>query len=110
MSENQKIVVAASHGGFGLSEKGLLRLGELDERWRVDDPFDIPRDNPALVQVVEEMGKEASDPHAELKVVEIPEGVEWELGYYEGREWVAEKHRRWWPDHRQTTDDFGYHE
>jgi hypothetical protein len=28
-------------------------------------------------------------------VVEIPDGVEWEIAEYDGLEWVAEKHRTW---------------
>ena len=56
---------------------------------------DIPRDDPALVQVVEEMGPAANGNHAELKVVEIPDDVEWEIHEYDGSEHVAEKHRTW---------------
>jgi len=30
-----------------------------------------------------------------LKVVEIPDDVEWNVQEYDGNEWVAEKHRIW---------------
>ena len=30
-----------------------------------------------------------------LGTVEIPADVEWEIGEYDGLEWVAEKHRTW---------------
>jgi hypothetical protein len=30
-----------------------------------------------------------------LKVVEIPDGVEWELNDYDGMEHIAEVHRTW---------------
>jgi len=30
-----------------------------------------------------------------LKIVDIPDGVEWEIEEYDGMEWVAEKHRTW---------------
>lgn len=56
---------------------------------------DIPRDDPVLVQVVEEMGAKASGQHGDLRVVEIPDGVEWEIDEYDGSEHVAEKHRTW---------------
>lgn len=57
---------------------------------------DFKRDDPLLVQVVAELGgKEAGGIYAELAVVEIPEGVEWEIEEYDGNEWVAEKHRKW---------------
>lgn len=57
---------------------------------------DLPRDDAQLVHVVEELGaKEASGDYAELKIVEIPDNVEWEIAEYDGSEWVSEKHRVW---------------
>ncbi len=56
---------------------------------------ELARDDPVLVQVVRELGSEASGRHAELKVVEIPADVEWTIEEYDGLEWVAEKHRTW---------------
>ena len=56
---------------------------------------DVARDDPYLVQVVEELGARANGRHAELKVVEIPADVDWEIDEYDGSEWVSEKHRRW---------------
>lgn len=54
------------------------------------------RDHPLLVKVVEELGSErASGPHAKLKIVEIPDDVEYTIEEYDGTEWVAEKHRTW---------------
>lgn len=56
---------------------------------------DIPRDDPELVQVVEELGDKANDRFAKLAVVEIPDGVEWMIDEYDGLEHVAEVHRTW---------------
>lgn len=56
---------------------------------------DIPRDDPDLVAVVEQMGDEANDTFAKLKVVEIPDGIEWHVSEYDGLEWIDEKHRSW---------------
>lgn len=56
---------------------------------------DIVRDDPDLVAVVEEMGVEANGRHAQLKVVEIPDGVTWHIEEYDGREWVSEAHQTW---------------
>ena len=57
------------------------------------DPQD--RSDPIMVQVVEELGSEANGKFAELKVVEIPDDVKWEIEEYDGDEWIAEIHRTW---------------
>lgn len=53
------------------------------------------RTDPKLVQVVEELGSAASGEWAELKVIEIPDGIEWEILSNGGFETVHEKHRSW---------------
>lgn len=66
-------------------------LGRYFETW-------IDRENrnhPLIVQVVEELGNESWGRFAELKVVEIPDGIEWEIHEYDGLEHIAEKHRTW---------------
>jgi len=57
---------------------------------------DIPRDDPDLVAVVKELGKEASDIYSDLRVVEIPDDVSWNIEEYDGKEWVSEIHRTWY--------------
>ena len=59
------------------------------------DPSDIQRDDPALVQTVEDLGEKANGRCAELEVVEIPDGVEWSIEEYDGNEHVSEVHRTW---------------
>jgi hypothetical protein len=56
---------------------------------------DIARDDPYLVKVVEELGEAANGKYADLKVVEVPGDVEWQIAEYDGLEWVAEQHRTW---------------
>jgi hypothetical protein len=117
-----KIVISVKHGGFGLSKAAFDRLlaeghpaakeeSEEREKWKKDPVYggfyregstldrswltDIPRDDPSLVRLVEEMGEEANGCFAKLKVVEIPDGVDWEISEYDGWETIAEKHRTW---------------
>ena len=48
------------------------------------------------MRVVQEMGSEAAGgAMAMLKIVEIPESVDWCVQDYDGKEWIAEKHRTW---------------
>ena len=53
------------------------------------------RDHPLLVQVVEELGEAASSGLSALKIVEIPDGVEYTVEEYDGREHIAEAHQTW---------------
>jgi len=48
-----------------------------------------------LVRVIEELGDDANGRFSELKLVNIPDEVEWQIEEYDGLEWVAEKHRIW---------------
>lgn len=56
---------------------------------------EFKRDDPLLVKAVEALGDKANGEYAELKVVEVPDGVDYEIGEYDGREHIAEKHRTW---------------
>lgn len=59
------------------------------------DGGDEYRNEPALIQTIEEMGGAAGTRLSDLKIVEIPDGVEFQIEEYDGLEWVAEKHRVW---------------
>jgi hypothetical protein len=56
---------------------------------------DISRGDADLVAIVEEWAGRADGQYSSLKVVEIPDDVEWEIEEYDGREWIAEAHRTW---------------
>ncbi len=56
---------------------------------------DENRTHPDLIEVVEKFGKDAWGRHAELKIIKIPDNVEWIICDHHGAEWVAEKHRTW---------------
>ena len=57
---------------------------------------DIERTDTDLVKVVETLGEEKSSGSlSELRIVEIPDGVDWELDEYDGIESIHEVHRSW---------------
>lgn len=89
-----KVVINRCYGGFGLSENARKRYEELSGTHLED--YDTPgRSDSNLVQVVEELGSAANGNYAKLKIVEIPNDVEFSIEDYDGMEWVAEKHRTW---------------
>ncbi len=101
-----KLVVNRCYGGFGLSKKAVERMAELghdEAREELDrDNFygfvcadDEQRADQILVQVVEELGREADGSCAALEIVEIPDGIDFQIDEYDGLEWVAEKHQTW---------------
>lgn len=55
----------------------------------------IERNNPNLIKVIEELGNKASGDCANIKIVEIPDDVEWVIEEYDGSEWISEIHRTW---------------
>ena len=120
-----KVVINECHGGFGLSTLAFTKLIEkgwktttFNEEGNFEDPnADIVvakgslwgdygfvqysnsqsiRSHPDVIHVVEQLGKEANGRFAELKIVEIPDDIEWEIEEYDGIESVVEKHRRWY--------------
>jgi len=112
----KKIVINKSYDKFSVSHQAFLRLRELGQpdALKEEDPFFywteaatprepslnqcgrlIPRDDLKLVQVVEELGVAANGHGAELRVVEIPDGVQWEITAEGGIEHVCEVHLTW---------------
>jgi len=91
-----KIVINTCYGGFGLSEESLE---DYKKRKNITDEnfyhWDIPRDCPDLVAMVEEGGTDVDGIYSELKVVNVPDDVNWFIHEYDGMEHVAERHRTW---------------
>lgn len=99
----RKIVINASYGGFDLSPAAVELLKSLADE-EICNEEDISyyyatntfrRDDPALVQVVELLGPNASLCPGDLKVVEVPVDVQWIIQECDGAEWIAETHRTW---------------
>lgn len=116
-----KVAINAQHGGFGLSEAAFEKLlnrkgiafetcigrfnvrhyyhaGHLNEDKFYLSPYNFydDRADADLIAVIEEMGDEAQGKYASLKILEIPDDVSWHIAEYDGLEWVAEDHRKWY--------------
>ena len=89
-----KVVINVCFGGFGLSQRALDRYNELTDR-NVKYHWDIPRNDPMLVQMVEELGEEANNRYSDLKVVNIDDDIAWYIHDYDGMEEIHETHRSW---------------
>jgi len=89
-----KIVINTCFGGFGISD-----IGRIDYESRsgvsLGSDWDISRTDLTLVAMVEEDSGLYSGWSASLKVVTIPDDVDWVIVDYDGQEHVAEKHRTW---------------
>jgi hypothetical protein len=118
-----KVVINTDFGGFGLSKEAFERLLQRkgiefevveskafgferesfyhkghagdDEFYLSDYDFYGNRADEDLVAVVETLGGAANGSCANLKVVEIPDGIEWFVNEYDGMEHIAEAHRTW---------------
>ena len=55
----------------------------------------LERTDKDLVSVIEELGNKASGEYGSVKVIEIPDDVDWEIDDYDGIETIHEKHRVW---------------
>ena len=84
----KKIVINRCYGGFSLSYDALQALG-------IESEYDIERDDPKLVAVVESMGDKATGRDSNLKIVEIPDDVQYFIDEYDGIECIRENHRVW---------------
>jgi len=89
-----KIVINKRYGGFGLSSEALELYQKKTGKLNVSK-YNIERNDPSLVEVVNELGPKANGPLARLVIVEVPDDVAWDIEEYDGIEWVAEKHRTW---------------
>jgi hypothetical protein len=114
-----KIAINKCYGGFCLSDKAIERIlfkkgiefEKIQEVWgycyyhkghlNEDDYFigwnelSSDRTNKELIETIEELGEESFGEYSELKIVEIPDDVDFIIEEYDGNEWVAEVHRTW---------------
>ena len=64
--------------------------------WPVTDEHrESDRSCPVLIETVERMGSKAGRSLSKLRIVEIPDGVEFEINEYDGVESIHEVHQTW---------------
>lgn len=66
-----------------------------DEKFVLYGGRDIRRDHPKLVECVKLFGEDSYGGCAELKIIEIPDDVQFVVEEYDGNEHIAEVHRTW---------------
>lgn len=101
-----KVVCNGCYGGFSLSAEAEQLLIK-KKRWKPTDdsvPYtksldykirNIPRHDPALIAVVEELGAKASGDYADLEIEEI-KGDRYRINEYDGMENVVEPDDQEW--------------
>jgi len=106
----QKILINPEVGGFYMSlEAKEMYLKAKGIPYTIEDAYggkyvrsevrfyDLKRDDETLLKIYEEIGCERfSVLHVCIRIVEVPDDVEWTVCTTDyGYEWVAEKHRTW---------------
>lgn len=85
-----KIVINTKYGGFGLSETAQRRyleyIGKNPNDWQKYSIYNIERTDPALVQVVEDLGPAANDLISCLEVRELDHGTHYRIVECDGEE------------------------
>jgi hypothetical protein len=112
----KKIIINTSYDEFSVSHAAFVRLRELGQREALQEidrgaywpaaagPREpslnqcgklIPRDDEKLICVVEELREAANGHAAQLKIVSIPDEVQWVIIKTDSGEQVSEAHRMW---------------
>jgi len=89
-----KIVINRCYGGFGLSNIAIKMLKNIKN----DNNFDVrgvDRTDKDLIDIVEKLGEKANGIHSKLKIITIPDLIDYEITEYDGYETVEEVHRTW---------------
>ena len=87
-----KLVINCCYGGFSVSKEVYESLN-LD--WDGFGFIELERNDPRLVEAVEKLKDRANGHGSNLKIVDIPNDVDWYIDDYDGIEIVREKHRSW---------------
>lgn len=87
-----KIVINNCWGTFSLSDRACDILGI---QYGTNGGYENNRTAPELINVVEKLGSKASGRNAKLKIIEIPDGINYKIFDYDGYETVIEEGHYW---------------
>ena len=96
-----QVVINTKVGGyFALSKDAIeyiqKKIKDKDQKKSVGSyAFEQDRSNSILIEVVKKLKDKANGKNTILKIVEIPDDIEWQIFAINGEEWIAEKHRTW---------------
>ena len=76
-----------------MSEKAYKEIGIEWDRYGYH--FNDNRTDANMIRAVEKLGDDANGVSAKLEVIEIPDGVDWDIDEYDGWEKVIERRREW---------------
>ena len=100
-----KVVINKCYGGFGISAAVRKELGlpksEYCSIYNEDlgiksSNYNAIRSDKRLINAIEKIGIENSHgDHAKLKIVEIPDGIDFYIDDYDGIESIHQTHQSW---------------
>ena len=95
-----QVVINTSYSNFAISADAILLIQKKIKNPKAKSQinayaFDSDRSNPLLVEAVQKLGAKANGLYTTLKIVEIPDDVEWRVDAVNGKEIIREKHRIW---------------
>ena len=95
-----QVVINTSYSNFAISRDAILLIQKKIKNAKAKSQinayaFDNDRGHPLLVEAVQKLGAKANGLHTTLKIVEIPDDVEWRVDAVNGKEIIREKHRVW---------------
>ena len=95
-----QVVINTSYSNFAISPDAISLIQKKIKNPKAKSQinaysFDNDRCNPLLVEAVQKLGAKANGLYTTLKIVEIPDDVEWRVDAINGKEVIREKHRIW---------------
>ncbi len=95
-----QVVINTSYSNFAISADAISLIQKKIKNPKAKSQinaysFDNDRSNPLLVEAVQKLGAKANGLYTTLKIVEIPDDIEWQVDAINGKEVIREKHRVW---------------